>query len=164
MACNLTTIVRNTDPQLPVAAIRPLEEVIGASVAAQRFMMLLMSGFAAMALLLTAIGIYGALSYQVRRRNHEIGLRMALGANPRDVLKLVVGEGMAVALTGIIIGLIGSFVLTRLMAQLLYGVAAADPLTFALTALLIAAVTLLACIIPARRAMRVDPMVALRYE
>jgi putative ABC transport system permease protein len=137
---------------------------MSASIAQQRFSMSLLALFAMLALTLTAVGLYGVMAYAVTQRAHEIGIRMALGAQNSDVLKLVVRQGMMLALTGVVIGLIASLALTRLMKGLLYDVSATDPLTFALVALLLVGVALLACWLPARRAMKVDPMIALRCE
>ncbi|MEJ7576820.1 MAG: ABC transporter permease [Pyrinomonadaceae bacterium] len=156
--------VQAVDRNQPVYNINTMEQTLAQSLATQRLSMTLLTFFAGVALLLAAIGIYGVLSYAVTQRTHEIGLRMALGAQRKDVLKLVVGQGMMLVVVGIIIGLVASFILMRLMASLLYGVSATDPVTFASVALLLAVVALLACYIPARRAMRVDPMIALRYE
>jgi predicted permease len=143
---------------------KPLEEIVADSLAARRFMMILLGVFAALALLLSSIGIYGVISYVVGQRTHEIGIRMALGAQRSHVLGLMLGEGMKMALVGVAIGIVAALGLTQLMTKMLFGVGATDPVTFCAVALVLAGVALTACYVPARRAMRVDPMVALRYE
>jgi putative ABC transport system permease protein len=152
------------DNQIPVSDVHTMEELMSVSLAQQRFNMFLLGLFAALALILAAVGIYGAMSYSATQRTHEIGIRTALGAQRRDVLRLVMNDGAKIALFGITIGIAGALALTRLMAGLLFEVKPTDPVTFAAVAILLAFVTLVACYIPARRAMRVDPMVALRYE
>jgi len=152
------------DSDQPVYNVRPLEDVLGASLAARRFQMLLLGIFAAVALIMAAIGVYAVMAEVVMQRTHEIGIRMALGARPRDVLMLVVGRGIRMTLIGVAIGLAGALALTRWMSSLLFGVTATDPVTFAIVSLVLTGVALLACYIPARRASRLDPIVAVRYE
>jgi len=156
--------VGEIDPYQPVAGARTMDEVLGRETAQRRVGVTLLAAFAALALLLSALGIYGVLAFFVVQHTPEIGVRVALGARPSDVLRLVVGRGMKLALAGVGLGLLGALALTRLMKSLLFGVSAADPLTYFLIALLLTLVAFLACLIPARRATKVDPMVALRYE
>jgi len=164
MAAAVAEAVAAIDPEQPVFNISTMDERLAASVAPRRFNLLLLGSFALLALLLAGVGIYGVVSYAVVQRTHEVGVRMALGAKRRDVLKLIVAQGMVLLIVGIGLGLIGSFLLTRFLASLLYGVRPTDSPTFAAVSLLLAAVAIVACYIPARRATKVDPMVALRYE
>jgi putative ABC transport system permease protein len=157
-------IVHKVDPALPVANVTTMDELLSDSVSSRRFSATLIGIFAALALVLAAVGIYGVVSYSVAQRTSELGLRMALGAQQGDVFRLVVGQGLKLTSIGICIGLAASFGLMRLMASQLYGVGATDPLTFAGVAIVLTTVALAACYIPARRAMRVDPMTALQYE
>jgi predicted permease len=156
--------VRALDPTAPLYDVQTMREIIGVSLAERRFSMVLLGIFAGCALLLAAIGIYGVVSYLVAQRTHEIGVRMALGARPGDVLRMVIGKGGAMALAGVTTGVVASVGLTRLMTSMLFRVSATDPLTYAAVAGILLCVALAACWIPARRAMRVDPMVALRHE
>jgi predicted permease len=158
--------IREVSADEVVYGFQTMNDIVSSSVAARRFSMILLGAFAALALILSSVGIYGVISYLASQRTHEIGVRMALGAQRRDVLRLVLGQGTGMALAGVAIGLAASFGLTRLMAKysLLFRVSATDPLTFTCVALLLTVVAVAACYIPARRAMRVDPMVALRYE
>src|SRR5262245_6112463 len=157
-------VVHSLDENAPVYGVRTLEEILGRSVATPHFNTLLLGLFAAVALILTAVGIYGVISCSVSQSTQEIGIRVALGAQASDVIKLIVGQGMVLSLVGIVIGLLAAYGLTRLMSNLLYAVTVTDPLTFILVPLLLAAVACLACYLPARRATKVDPMVALRCE
>ncbi|HEX5707633.1 MAG TPA: ABC transporter permease [Pyrinomonadaceae bacterium] len=152
------------DPQQPVSNIQTMEETLSASIKRPRFVTALLGVLASVALALAVVGIYGLMSYTVTERTHEIGVRMALGAQTRDVLRLIVGEGLWLTVAGVGCGLVGALILTRLMSKLLYGVSATDAATFAAVSLVLATVALVACFIPARRATKVDPMVALRYE
>jgi putative ABC transport system permease protein len=160
----ISNIVAAVDPEEPVARIDTMNSVKARSIAEQRFLMALMGIFAALALVLAAVGIYGVLSYQMSRRTREIGIRMALGANPRGVMSLVFQEVLLVVFAGVAIGLAAAFGLARFLASELFGVQPSDPLTFVAVAVILTCVALLACYLPARRAMRVDPMVALRHE
>jgi len=152
------------DSNLPLSKITTLNELLASSISEQRFNMVVLDIFAALAMVLAAIGVYGVISYSVKQRTHEIGIRMALGAQQNDVLRLVMGEGMTLALIGVGAGLVGAFTLTRVMSTLLYEVSATDPVTFAIVSLILIAVVAVASYLPARKATRVDPMMALRYE
>jgi predicted permease len=156
--------VAELDPREVVYGVQTMEDVLATSLAARRLSMILLSAFAALALILSCNGIYGVISHLVGQRTHEIGIRMALGAQPSDVMRLVLGQGAKMVLLGVIIGIAAALGLTRLMANQLFGVTSHDPFTFAAVALLLTMIALLACYVPARRAVRVDPLIALRYE
>ena len=164
----LVTAVREkiseTDPNLPVSGILSMDDVIAASVAQPRLITQFVGVFAGFALLLAAIGIYGVMAYTVNTRKQEMGIRVALGATPADILRLVVGQGMRMTMIGVALGVAASLALTRLLASLLFGVSAADPVVFSAAAVVLGGVAFLACYIPARRATRVDPIIVLRYE
>jgi putative ABC transport system permease protein len=155
---------RSVDKETPISNVQTLQKVLADSTARQRFGAWLLGLFAALALSLAGVGIYGVMSYSVTQRTQEIGVRMALGAGTGDVLKLVLRRGLTLTLPGIALGLLAAFALTRLMKSLLFSVSATDPLTFAVIALMLTVVALVACWIPARRAARVDPLLALRRE
>ncbi|MGH9863454.1 MAG: ABC transporter permease, partial [Candidatus Acidiferrales bacterium] len=167
-AAGLTSAVRSQilalDNDLPLYFVYTLDRLLSDAVAPQRFSMSLLGAFAFLALALAAVGLYGVMAYLVAQRTHEIGIRMALGAQRADIFRLVVGDGLRLALAGVLVGLAGAWAASRLLASLLFEVRPADPLTFAGVSVMLTAVALLACYVPARRAARVDPMVALRYE
>jgi putative ABC transport system permease protein len=164
IAAGIRQTVQSIDTNLPVTDFESFPEAVGASVAQERFRTLLMSSFSGIALILAAVGIFGVISYSASQRTHEIGIRMALGAQRRNVLRLILGQGAKLALLGLGTGVVAALLLSRLMGSLLYGVSATDPLTFGTVAIVLLGVAVTACYIPARRAMRVDPMVALRHE
>jgi predicted permease len=164
LASALRTTVWALDPQLAVAQVRTMDQVITESTTSRRFNLFLLAGFAFLALVLSAIGIYGVIAYSVVRRVREIGIRMALGASGSDVMRLVIGRGLLLLGIGIAIGIAGALALTRSLASFLYGIRPTDPLTFAAVVVILASVAFLASYIPARRATKVDPMIALRYE
>jgi putative ABC transport system permease protein len=164
LVASVKQAVANIDPDQPVSNVRSMEEILGASLGDWRFYMQLLEIFASVAILLAAVGIYGVMSYSVNERTHEIGIRIALGAQPADVLKLVTKMGLKLTCIGVLVGAALALGLARLISTFLYGVKPSDPITYVAVALALAAVAFLACYIPARRATRVDPMVALRYE
>jgi putative ABC transport system permease protein len=141
-----------------------MTQVIGERMSPKRLATFMMAVFALIALALAGVGIYAVMSYAVSQRTHEIGIRMALGAQARDIFKLVITQGLALTLVGIVIGLAGAYAMTRAMAQILYGISTTDPITFVGISLLLGCVSMLACYVPTRRAISVDPMIALRYE
>jgi putative ABC transport system permease protein len=164
LAPSLQRVIWSVDKNLPVSGVATMEQLRSASIAQPRLTALLLSVFAALAMILASVGIYGVMAYAVTQRTHEMGLRMALGAHAIDVLKLVVGQGILLAAAGVAFGLAGAFALTRVLERFLWGVRPTDPATFIAVSLLLAGVALFASYLPARRATKVDPMVALRYE
>ena len=157
-------VVASIDKEQPIFRIATMQEVVNASVSTRRITLILLGLFSGLALVLAAIGIYGVVSYSVAQRAREIGIRMALGAQRGDVLRLVLAQGGKISVAGIVIGSAASLGLTRLMAKLLYSVSAVDPATFAAVAFVLALIAMVACYIPARRTLRVDPLIALRHE
>jgi predicted permease len=164
LAASVKSQIRMIDRNLPIDSPRTMQQLLAESISGRRFNMLLLTVFAVVALVLAIVGIYGVMSYAVTQRTHEIGIRVAVGAQPRDVYLLVLGQGMMLAVLGVAFGLAGAFALTRLMTTMLFGVEATDPATFVSIAVLLTGVTLAACYIPGRRASRVDPLIALRHE
>jgi putative ABC transport system permease protein len=164
VASSAREAVRAIDPGQPVATVMPMRDHLSDVLLTERFSAILMGTLAALGLLLAAIGLYGVMAYSVGRRTGEIGLRMALGARPRDVMSLVIGDGLWLIAAGLVLGIAGGGLVTRLLAAMLYGVSPTDPATFAFVLLTLVSVALAACAIPARRASRVDPLVALRLE
>jgi putative ABC transport system permease protein len=164
LARPLAETVRSIDPDLPAYNVKTVEEYLDGTIAIPRFNTLLLGIFAGLALVLTAIGLYGVISYSVAQRTHEIGIRIALGAQPSEMMRLVIGQGVRLALVGVGLGLIAALAFTHFLSSLLFGVTTTDPISFVTVVTTLLLVVLLACYIPARRAMRVDPMVALRYE
>jgi putative ABC transport system permease protein len=164
MFSSVRSAVASIDPRIAVDDLKTMDSAIEKSVAPQEFNLALVALFAVMAVFLAAVGVYGVLSYSISQRTREIGVRIALGAQPGRVLGMAVGEGMKLAILGTAIGMAFGLVLTRFMASMLFGVTAHDPLTFVAVAAVVVSVSFAACYIPARRAMRVDPIIALRYE
>jgi putative ABC transport system permease protein len=164
LAPSLRVVVASLNPGVPVSQVQTMEDVVAQSTASPRFYLLLLGAFATVAVLLAAVGIHGVMSYAVSRRTNEIGVRMALGATPGEVLRLVVGQGMVLALVGAAAGVVGALGLTRLMSGLLYGVRPWDPATFAAVCAFLGAVALAASYFPARQASRIDPLTALRHD
>ncbi len=164
LASTVRRELRNVDVDVATCGVRPMHQFLAASVAARKFNMELIGVFAVTALLLAAAGLYAVIAYLVSQRTREIGIRLALGATPRHILRLMMGQGMRLTLIGVAIGLVGAIAITRLMRSLLFAVAPTDLMTFGISSIVLIVVALLACFIPARRATKVDPLVALRYE
>ena len=164
LASGIRRAVASLDPSLAPPPLTVMSDLVRDAFNTRRFALVLFGIFAGVATLLAGIGIYGVMSYSVTQRTHELGIRIALGAKALDVLKLILGRGLALTLTGIALGLVASFALTRFLSSLLFGISATDPVTFGGLSLLLTLVALVACYLPTRRAMKVDPMVALRNE
>jgi len=164
LAKPIAETVRSLDNDLPTYAPKTVEEYLNGTIAQPRFNTYLLGIFAALAMLLTAVGLYGVISYSVAQRTHELGIRMALGGQPSDMLRLIVGQGLRLAAYGVGIGLVAAFALTHFLSSMLFGISATDPISYVAVVGLLLVVVVVACYVPARRAMRVDPMVALRYE
>ena len=164
MAAALRAAVRRVEKQAPIYRVTPLDERLGSYLAQRRFQTSLLTGFSVVALLMAAVGIYGLIQYSVATRTQEIGVRMAIGAGAGDIFRMIIGEGLALSLTGLALGLAGAWWLGRAGSSLLLGVTASDPLTFTTVSLLLTAVATAACYFPARRAMIVDPMMAIRDQ
>jgi putative ABC transport system permease protein len=164
LASTVRKELRNIDVDVATAGVRPMHQFLATAVAARRFNMQLIAVFAVTALLLAAAGLYAVIAYLVSQRTREIGIRLALGAAPRDILRLMMGQGMKLTLIGVAIGFIGAIAVTRLMRSLLFAVTPTDLMTFSIASIVLIVIALLACYIPARRATKVDPLVALRYE
>jgi putative ABC transport system permease protein len=164
MSQSVRAEVAALDPEIPIFDVKTLEEHVGISLFLQRMAATLLSIFGLLALSLAAIGLYGVMAYSVSQRTRELGIRVSVGAERRDIFKLILGEGLAISVVGLLAGLVATLAVTRLTANLLYGVSSTDPATFIVIALLLLCVTLLACYFPARRATKVDPMIALRFE
>jgi ABC-type lipoprotein release transport system permease subunit len=162
MAGALRAAVRRVEKNAPIYGVAPLEQQLGTYLAQRRFQTSLLTGFSIVALLMAAVGIYGLIQYSIATRTQEIGLRMAIGAQAGDIFRMIIGEGLTLSLTGLALGLLGAWWLGSLASNLLVGVTASDPLTFITVSLLLTAVAMAACYFPARRAMRIDPIVALR--
>jgi ABC-type antimicrobial peptide transport system permease subunit len=161
---SIRDVVQGQSKQNVISEAQTMNEVISESLAQRRFAMIVLAVFAAAALLLASLGIYGVISYMVGQRTQELGIRVALGATRRDIMRLVLGHGLKMALAGVAVGLVAAFGLTRLIRTMLYGVEANDPVTFAIIAVLLTIVAVVACYLPARRATKVDPLTALRSE
>ena len=164
LRANVRSAVQHLNPNVPISSMKTILEQIDIALSTERLLALLLGVFGAAALLLASVGIYGVVSYAVAQRTHEIGIRMALGARSFDVLRQVVREGMTMAIAGVVVGLAGAFALTRLIGSLLFGIAPTDLATFGVVTLGLLLIALIACYIPATRATKVDPLVALRYE
>jgi putative ABC transport system permease protein len=164
MVGSVRAAVRRVEKQAPFYGVTTLENRLGASLSARRFQTSLLIGFSVVALLMAAIGIYGLIQYSMARRTHEIGIRMAVGAQGGEIFRMIIGEGLKLSLTGLALGVVGALWLGRAGSSLLFGVSAADPLTFITVSLLLTAAATAACYFPARRAMQVEPVVALRQE